>query len=270
MWSAPGGRGAWRGRCRCWPSATRARTEAGRAERAAGEARDRSVQAEQVERTAAGARGRADAAAAEVPALEARAEQLREAEGWSKTLRRHGGAPDLPGDGALPWDEDAYQAARDQLAREQALAVEERACAAEERELGALRLRAALGAENLAAWRIQKEQITVQGKAMRAERDAAQEELRAARERAGAAALRPHLHLGGACPLCEQMVRALPQGDAPPTWARWSGGRARWKTPWARCKSAFRRCAATSRPPRPPTRATARMWRGARRRWERG
>ncbi len=193
----------------------RAGVEAERAGRAGGEAREGSERAEEAARTAAGGRERAETAAAEVPAMEARAEQLREAEGWIKVLRRSGGALDLPSGGALPWDEDAYLAARDQLAREQTLGAEQQACTLEGRELEALRLRVALGAENLAAWRGQLADLTVKGKAKRAERDAAQEELRLARERAGAAALRSHLHLGGTCPLCEQTVRALPTGEAP-------------------------------------------------------
>lgn len=188
----------------------RARESAERAARNAGAARE---EAERAARDAARAEEERQAALVEVgelPALEERAEALREGERLLATLKRHGGSLALQVDAPQAWDEDAFLNARAREAQARELAIEAGAIETEGREIEGLRLRLARDDENLAAWRVQLDQVTEQGKGLRDQHTAAAEELRRAREREGALALRHHLQVGAPCPLCEGTVRALP------------------------------------------------------------
>ncbi|AFZ68921.1 AAA family ATPase [Deinococcus peraridilitoris] len=155
----------------------------------------------------------AQSALQECPALQRRADGLHEAERKLAVLRRHGGSLGLTDPSPRAWDEDAFVQARERVNFQQQLSVEAKAIEHEAREIAALRLRVASDDENLAAWRLQQEDVTEKGRQIRSEHDVAAAELRSVREREGALALRHQLHVGQPCPLCEQTVHALP---APP------------------------------------------------------
>lgn len=165
--------------------------------------------------TATSAREEAERALSDLPALEERWQALREAEAKLATLRRHGGAPTLTHPRPRSWDEDALVAMKAQAAKLDALAAEEKLVGAEERELAAFELRMKLRGENVAALEVGLAKVTALGKEVGAACEAAGAALDEARRKAGALALRGHLHVGAPCPLCEQTVRSLPSSSAP-------------------------------------------------------
>ncbi|MGI8746889.1 MAG: SMC family ATPase, partial [Deinococcus sp.] len=179
-------------------------------ERLAGEAAadERALQA-------AGLRqGAAEDGAAQIPALEAHAERLREAEGLVRRLRLAGGRPELTHPQPLPWDEEEHARANEGAEKSRALNLErvqlEAAQAALERRRGDQRLgRAQQEGETRELERLKAEGVRGKGRL---------EELRAhlaqAEALAGVQRHRPLLSLDDPCPLCEQTVRELPADRA--------------------------------------------------------
>ncbi|MBI0444409.1 AAA family ATPase [Deinococcus sp. DB0503] len=152
-------------------------------------------------------------AEARIPELETRADALREAEADAARLRRAGGTPQTTHPSPLPWDEDAYFAAREAAQKLEKLRQERIQLEAQKAALEAGRERQK--AEQAQQQTLQQEQSRVEreGKQAKADHDRAQAEWQAARLTAGLSAYRAHLHVGEPCPLCEQTVRVLPQAS---------------------------------------------------------
>ncbi len=155
----------------------------------------------------------AQAAEATIPELEAQADRLREAEADAARLKRSGGTPQTAHPQPLPWDEDAFLAAREAAQKAEKNRQERVQIETERTALAAALARFA--AEETAQVQETAEQVRVEreGKTAKAELEAAQRALEEARQASGLASYRGHLHLGEACPLCLQAVRELP--DAP-------------------------------------------------------
>ena len=145
-----------------------------------------------------------------LPTLEAKAEALKEAEALAARLRRAGGRPDSAHLHPLPWDEEAHAGAQRQAEAQKKNAQErvqldlQRAMLARQKdELHAEEGRQIRELSDLA-------QVKREGLELKARREGADAALSGAAARAGVQAHRHLLHLGEACPLCEQTVRALP------------------------------------------------------------
>lgn len=188
-------------------AAAREAEEARRAGEAEAQTR-RGVQAAEVALAAA------QEAEARIPDLEARAEALREAEADAARLKRAGGTPQTTHASPLPWDEDAHFAAREAAQKLDTLRRERVQLETEKTGLAAQRGRLAADEQLQADQTLEWGRVEREGKEAKAALDAAKAELTAAREQAGLAAYRPHLHLGQPCPLCEQTVRVLPAAPA--------------------------------------------------------
>lgn len=156
----------------------------------------------------------AAAAHARVPELSAQLEGLAEVRPLMAQLRARGGdlalaQETLPASQAADWDTawDALgrlEAALPGLKRAQEDA-QEAAAAAERAERAVTETEATIART--------KEQLRVtceEGKAAGAHKERCKEALEAARAQDQAAALRPHLHVGEPCPVCDQVVRDLP------------------------------------------------------------
>ncbi|AWN23695.1 chromosome segregation protein SMC [Deinococcus irradiatisoli] len=159
---------------------------------------------------------RAEQAAAEqagrIPDLEARAELLKNAEADLARLKRAGGNVQTSHPDPLPWDEDAHHAAREAAHKLEQLRAEKIKLESEKAGLSAGRARHTESEQLQRQELAEMEQLTQDGRILKAELDRAEAELAAAREQAGLSAYRAHLHLGQPCPLCEQTVRTLPGG----------------------------------------------------------
>ncbi|MEF2279110.1 SMC family ATPase [Deinococcus sp. YIM 134068] len=184
-----------------------AEREAGELERAAGQ--------EAAARRAVGAADLALRAAQEaearIPELEARADALREAEADAARLRRAGGTVQTTHTSPLPWDEDAHQTAREAAGKLDTLRRERVQLETEKTGLSAQKARLAADEHLQADQTLEWGRVEREGKAAKADLDAATAELEAARREAGLSAYRAHLHLGEPCPLCEGTVRTLPE-----------------------------------------------------------
>lgn len=170
--------------------------------------------AAQVAQQAADALASAQAQEAGIPELEARAEALKDAEADAARLKRGGGTLQTTHPSPLPWDEDAFFAAREAAQKLEKLRQDRVKLTA--RRLGLTALKDTQAAELARLTDLEQVQGRVQqeGKSARAAYQQAEDTLRAARTQAGIAAYRPHLHAGEPCPLCEQIVQAVPAGGA--------------------------------------------------------
>jgi DNA repair protein SbcC/Rad50 len=162
--------------------------------------------------TAAARETAARTAAERIPELEARAEALREADADLRRLKLAGGSLQTSHPKPLPWDEEAHQQAKEaatQIAQNRTERVKL------DSEKAGLKADQTRHLENQQLQRQQKaemEQITLDGRQLKADFDDAKARLDEAKLVAGLSAQRAHLHLGQPCPLCEQSVKTLPSG----------------------------------------------------------
>ncbi|SEJ26646.1 exonuclease SbcC [Deinococcus reticulitermitis] len=177
--------------------------------------------AQEAERRAAAAAGEAAAALqraeqneARLPALEERAQALREAEADAARLRRAGGTPQLTHADPLPWNEDAFELARERVEKLKKLRQERVQIDAEKAALEADRGLQRTETEELARTREEQTRLEREGKQARQDAEQTRQALDAARLEAGLAAYHAHLHVGKPCPLCEQPVQDVPPPPA--------------------------------------------------------
>ncbi|WP_104990469.1 AAA family ATPase [Deinococcus sp. NW-56] len=145
-----------------------------------------------------------------IPDLEAKADTLREAEADAARLRRAGGTPQSTHASPLPWDEDAFLAAREGAQKLEKLRQERVQLEAQKTALESSRERQRAELTQHDALTGEQARTKREGQQAKAELDRAQAELEAARVEAGLAAYRSHLHFGEPCPLCEGIVQILP------------------------------------------------------------
>ncbi|WP_102128054.1 AAA family ATPase [Deinococcus planocerae] len=195
-------------------AAERARIAAGRE---AGEL-ERAVQAEETARRAVEAADRSLQAAQDaedrIPDLETREGALREAEADVARLKRAGATSQTTHASPLPWDEDAHHAAKEAATKLDTLRRERVQLETEKAGLTAQKARLAADEQLQADQTLEWGRVEREGRNVKADLDAANAELEAARREAGLSAYRAHLHLGEPCPLCEGTVRTLPAAPA--------------------------------------------------------
>ncbi|GHF45744.1 exonuclease SbcC [Deinococcus metalli] len=194
-------------------AAERARIAQDREARELARAQAQADAAAQAVRRAEGALSAAHTAEAQIPELEARAETLKDAEADAARLRRGGGTPQTTHPQPLPWDEDAFFAARE--AAQKLEKVKQDRVKLTARRVGFTALKETQAAELARLTELEHAQARVQqeGRSARAAYQHAEDAQRAARTHAGIAAYRAHLHAGEPCPLCEQIVRDVPPGE---------------------------------------------------------
>ncbi|UBV43215.1 SMC family ATPase [Deinococcus taeanensis] len=183
------------------------------AEREAGDLRGAQgavTAAQQRVTTAAAALEAAQAAETRIPDLEARAEALRDAEGDVARLRRAGGNVNLTHARPLPWDEDAFLTAREGAQRAEKNRQERVLLQTERVSLKAAQDRFAAEERSQVQETAELERVKRDGTDGKVALEATQAALDAARIEAGLASYRTHLHVGDDCPLCGQVVTALP------------------------------------------------------------
>ena len=147
-----------------------------------------------------------------LPELEARAENLKNAESDLARLKRAGGNLQTRHANPLPWDEDAHHVAREAAQKLEQLRAEKVKLESEQAGLKAGQARHAEQEQLQRQELAEMEQIERDGRTLKAQSDEAEAAWQQAREVAGLGVYRAHLHLGEACPLCEQTVRSLPAG----------------------------------------------------------
>lgn len=145
-----------------------------------------------------------------IPALETQADALKDAEADANRLKRARGTPQMTHPNPLPWDEEAFEVAREAADKLSKLKTERVQLESEKTALQAAQQR--FTAEEQAQMQEQAEQERVQreGTALKADLETAQKALEDARLEAGLASHRAHLHVGDECPLCLQTVKHLP------------------------------------------------------------
>ncbi|WP_309572014.1 SMC family ATPase, partial [Deinococcus sp.] len=155
----------------------------------------------------------AQAQESRIPNLEAKAETLKDAEADAARLKRGGGTPQTTHPQPLPWDEDTFHTARE--AAQKLEKVKQDRVKLSARRLGLTALKETQTSEVARLDELERAQTRVQqeGKSARAAYQQSEAALKAARTHAGIAAYREHLHAGAPCPLCEQIVHAVPPGD---------------------------------------------------------
>lgn len=176
-----------------------ARAEAERAKRAADQAQQALAQAL--------------AGESRIPELETRAEQLRDAAALSARLTRAGGSVSSSHPNPLDWDEEAFYQAKDAADKLEKIRSEQVQLESEKVALRAAQERFALEEKTQQAEESELERLGKEGKDLGEAHRAALAALEEARQAAGLASYRSHLHLGEPCPLCLQTVRHPP--DAP-------------------------------------------------------
>ncbi|WP_034383341.1 AAA family ATPase [Deinococcus sp. YIM 77859] len=194
-------------------AAERARIAAEREERERTEAQQAEARARQALEAATAALERAQLAESRIPELEAKADALREAEADAARLRRAGGTPQTTHPAPLPWDEDAFFAAREAAQKLERLRLERAQLTARRSALEAERERQKNELRRQTALEAEQERVQREGKAARAAHLQAEEAVRAARVAAGVQAYRTHLHAGEPCPLCLQVVTEVPSPE---------------------------------------------------------
>ncbi|CAM3396426.1 SMC family ATPase [Deinococcus saxicola] len=194
-------------------AAERARIAAEREARALGGAQGAATQAARAAEAAQTNLDSAQEAEAGIPNLEARADNLREAEADAARLKRSGGTPQTAHAQPLEWDEDAFLVAR--AGAEKAEKNRQERVKIEAERLGLNSALARFKAEETAQTQetAELERVKRDGQTAKADLEAAQKALEEARLTSGLASYRTHLHLGEDCPLCLQEVQKLP--DAP-------------------------------------------------------
>lgn len=156
----------------------------------------------------------AQQAAERSPDLQARADALKEAEADLRRLKLAGGTVTTSHADPLPWDEEAHHAAREAAQKLDQVRLERVQLDAARASIGALKTRIAADEAQQRESEAELERVKADGVRIKDELDSASEGLKVARERAGLAAHRAHLHVGAPCPLCEQTVAALPAAPA--------------------------------------------------------
>lgn len=183
------------------------------AQREAGELRSAQAQAAQAEAAWQQANTELEAAQlaeTRLPQLEEREGALRLAEADAARLRRAGGTPQSTHPQPLPWDEDAFEVAREAAQKLEKLRLERA-----ELELAKTTLKAAQdrhAAETQAQAQAEAElgRVTQEGVEAKEAVAQAQAALEAARVQAGLSAYHSQLHAGEPCPLCGQTVHQVP------------------------------------------------------------
>ncbi len=148
-----------------------------------------------------------------IPALEEEASALREAEADAARLKRAGGTPQLTHRDPLPWNEDAFEAAREGAQKLEKLRVERALIETEKAALKAAQERYAQEERQQQEETAQLERVKQDGLNAKAQLEAAQRREEEARREAGLTAYRAHLHEGEPCPLCQQIVQQVPGGE---------------------------------------------------------
>ncbi|MHA0033727.1 exonuclease SbcCD subunit SbcC [Deinococcus sp. PESE-13] len=166
------------------------------------------------ERRAAALLGQAQAQEARIPELEEQASALRGAEADAARLKRAGGSVQLTHRDPLPWDEDAFEQAREGAQRLEKLRVERSLIETEKAALKAAQERYAQEERQQQEEKIQLERVKQEGLKAKEQLEAAQQREEEARLAAGLASYRSHLHVGEPCPLCQQLVQQLPEGES--------------------------------------------------------
>lgn len=157
---------------------------------------------------------RAEQAETRLPDLEERAQALREAEGDAARLKRAGGSVQATHPDPLPWNEDAFELARERVEKLKKLRQERVQIDAEKAALEADRGLQRTEVEELTRTRDEQTRLEREGKAARQDAEQTRRALDAARLEAGLAAYHSHLHEGEPCPLCEQVVGEVPPPPA--------------------------------------------------------
>lgn len=181
------------------------------AEREAGELHSARLAAEQTAQAVATAEenhANAKAAEMQIPDLERRAEQLRDAEALAARLKRVGGTPDLTHPQPLEWDEDTHASAKTEADRAEKLRLERVQLASRRAALEASEARLAADEALQVQRQAQLERIKAEGTEAAKRVQQAQETWAAAQAKAGLAAYAQTLREGEACPLCGQPVDA--------------------------------------------------------------
>lgn len=150
----------------------------------------------------------AKAAEAQIPAWEAQAERLRDAEALAARLSRAGGTPTLNHAEPLEWDEDEHASAKAEADRAEKLRLERVQLASRRAALEASQARLKADEQLHAQRTEQQARILKEGKAAGEQVEAAQAAWAEAQATAGLAAYAQQLREGEPCPLCGQPVDA--------------------------------------------------------------
>lgn len=145
-----------------------------------------------------------------IPDLEAQAETLKDAEADANRLKRAKSTPQHTHASPLPWDEDAFESAREAADKLAKLKQERVQLESEKTALKAAGQRFGTEEAQQAQEQAELERVQREGTLLKTELETAQKALEAARLEAGLASHRAHLHVGDECPLCLQTVRHLP------------------------------------------------------------
>lgn len=191
----------------------RARLES---ERHAGELSALQTQAAQTAQAAAAAQAAlegAQRAEEGIRDLEARAELLKAAETDVARLKRAKVDAKLTHPDPLPWDEDAYEEAREGAQKLERLKAEREQLARRRTSFEVAKQTQKREEDEQQALIVEKGRIETEGKQARSAFQTAKKNLDAAREKVGILAYRHHLHEGEPCPLCLQIVETLPPAD---------------------------------------------------------
>ena len=194
-------------------AAERTRIAAERQSREQAAAESHLAQAQAAAAQAAAALERAQAQESRLPELEERAQALREAEADAARLKRAGGTAQITHPQPLPWDEDAFEVARDAAQKLERIQREREQLGRRRVSLNVLKDTQAKEQAELLKLSDEKTRIEREGKAARTASQAAEKALADARIRFGIVAYRSHLHEGEPCPLCLQVVEQVPPSE---------------------------------------------------------
>lgn len=149
-----------------------------------------------------------------IPELEEQANALREAEADAARLKRAGGSVQATHANPLPWDEDAFETAREAAQKLEKLRVERSILESEKAALKAALERYAQEERQQQEETAQLERVKADGLKAKEQLQVAQQREEEARMEAGLASYRSHLHEGEPCPLCLQTVHEVPEGES--------------------------------------------------------
>ena len=163
---------------------------------------------------AAAALSQAQAQESRIPELEEQANALREAEADAARLKRAGGSVQATHPNPLPWDEDAFETARDAAQKLERLQREREQVSRRRVSFNFMQETQDRELAELGKLSDEKTRIEREGKSARTASQDAEKALADARVRFGIVAYRTHLHEGEPCPLCLQIVEELPPSEA--------------------------------------------------------
>ena len=156
----------------------------------------------------------AQAQESRIPELEEQANALREAEADAARLKRAGGSVQATHPNPLPWDEDAFETARDAAQKLERLQREREQVSRRRVSFNFMQETQDRELAELGKLSDEKTRIEREGKSARTASQDAEKALADARVRFGIVAYRTHLHEGEPCPLCLQIVEELPPSEA--------------------------------------------------------